>query len=164
MLEHGFSIGGTEWVIIIFVGLILILGTGRLPGAARRIGRAVSEYNKAKSGIEEHVRGVQEEVGQFPKISGPVESEREKLETIARSAGISPDGKSDDRLREAISQKMGQKAGKGQERAGAAGSGEQAPAPSETTPSETTPSSSPSSEASQPAATTQNGATRPDAG
>ena len=31
-----------------FVALILILGTGKLPGAAKKLGKVVGEYNKAK--------------------------------------------------------------------------------------------------------------------
>ena len=109
MQWYGLSVGGTEWVIIIFVALVLILGTGKLPGAARKIGKAVNEYNRAKDGIEEHVKGMQDAADGIPRISGPVESEREKLEMIARSAGISPGGKSDEELRSAISKKIGQK-------------------------------------------------------
>ena len=33
------NIGGTEWIVIIFVALVLILGTGKLPGAAKKIGK-----------------------------------------------------------------------------------------------------------------------------
>ena len=109
MQWYGLSVGGTEWVIIIFVALVLILGTGKLPGAARKIGKAVNEYNRAKDGIEEHVKGMQDAADGIPRISGPVGSEREKLEMIARSAGISPGGKSDEELRSAISKKIGQK-------------------------------------------------------
>lgn len=106
MYEHWLNIGGSEWIIIVFVALVLILGTGKLPSAAKKIGKAVNEYNKAKSGIEEHVKSVQEISDGIPKISGPVESEREKLETIARSIGIRPENKSDKELQNAISKKM----------------------------------------------------------
>lgn len=122
MQWYGLSVGGTEWVIIIFVALVLILGTGKLPGAARKIGMAVNEYNRAKDGIEEHVKGMQDAADGIPRISGPVESEREKLEMIARSAGISPGGRSDEELRSAISKKIGQKEG-GAMRSGGSGSG-----------------------------------------
>jgi len=44
-----------------------------------------------------------------PKISGPVETEREKLEMIAKSIGVKAEGKTDDELRESISAKIGQK-------------------------------------------------------
>ena len=106
MFDYSLNIGGSEWMIIIFVALVLILGTGKLPGAARKMGKVVSEYNKAKNEIQEQMKGVTEET---PKISGPVETEREKLEMIAKSAGVKIDGKTDDELRENIAVKIGQK-------------------------------------------------------
>jgi sec-independent protein translocase protein TatA len=106
MIDYSLNIGGSEWMIIIFVALVLILGTGKLPGAARKMGKVVSEYNKAKNEIQEQMKGVTEET---PKISGPVETEREKLEMIAKSAGVEIDGKTDDELRKNIAVKIGQK-------------------------------------------------------
>jgi len=106
MLEHSLNVGGSEWLIIIFVALVLILGTGRLPGAARKLGKAVNEYNKAKNEIQDQMKEVTEE---SPRISGPVETEREKLEMIARSAGVKVEGKTDEELRKSISDKIGQK-------------------------------------------------------
>ena len=106
MLEHSLNVGGSEWLIIIFVALVLILGTGRLPGAARKLGKAVNEYNKAKNEIQNNMKEITEE---SPRISGPVETEREKLEMIARSAGVKVDGKTDEELRKSISDKIGQK-------------------------------------------------------
>ena len=106
MIENSLNIGGSEWMIIIFVALVLILGTGKLPGAAKKMGKAVNEYNKAKNEIQEQIKDATEE---SPKISGPVESEREKLEMIAKSAGVKTEGKTDDELRESIASKMGQK-------------------------------------------------------
>ena len=106
MHDYLLNVGGSEWIIIIFVALVLILGTGKLPGAAKKLGKAVNEYNKAKNEIQDHMKEVTEE---SPKISGPVETEREKLETIGRSIGVKIEGKTDDELRETISTKIGQK-------------------------------------------------------
>ena len=106
MIESSLNIGGSEWMIIIFVALVLILGTGKLPGAAKKMGRAVNEYNKAKNEIQEQMKEVTDKV---PKISGPVETEREKLEMIAKSAGVEIEGKTDEELRENITSKIGQK-------------------------------------------------------
>jgi len=106
MFEHSLNVGGSEWLIIIFVALVLFLGTGRLPGAARKLGKAVNEYNKAKNEIQNNMKEITEE---SPRISGPVETEREKLETIARSAGVKVEGKTDEELRKSISDKIGQK-------------------------------------------------------
>ena len=106
MIDYSLNVAGSEWIIIIFVALVLILGTGKLPGAARKLGKAVNEYNKAKNEIQDQVKEATEE---SPKISGPVETEREKLEMIAKSIGVKTEGKTDDELREVISGKIGQK-------------------------------------------------------
>lgn len=106
MFDYPLNVGGSEWMIIIFVALVLILGTGKLPGAAKKMGRAVNEYNKAKNEIQNQMKEVTEET---PKISGPVGTEREKLETIAKSIGVKIGEKTDDELRENISTKIGQK-------------------------------------------------------
>jgi len=105
MFDHSLNIAGSEWVIIIFVAIVLILGTGKLPGAAKKLGKAVNEYNKAKNEIQEQMKIGEE---QSPKITGPVGTEREKLETMAKSMGVNVK-KSDDELRKMISEKMGQK-------------------------------------------------------
>ena len=73
MMDYSLNVGGSEWLIIIFVAIVLIFGTGKLPGAARQLGKAVNEYNKAKNEIQNHMKEVTEET---PKISGPVETER----------------------------------------------------------------------------------------
>ena len=106
MLDYSLNVAGSEWIIIIFVALVLILGTGKLPGAARKLGKAVNEYNKAKNDIPDHMKEVTEEA---PKISGPVENERQKLEMIAKSVGVKTEGRSDDELRKIIADKIGQK-------------------------------------------------------
>ena len=46
---------------------------------------------------------------EVPQISGPVETEREKLEMIAKSIGINAENKTDEELQKIISAKMGQK-------------------------------------------------------
>ncbi len=105
MFDYSLNIAGSEWMIIIFVAIVLILGTGKLPGAAKKLGKAVNEYNKAKNEIQDQMKVG---TGEAPKITGPVETEREKLETIAKSVGVNVE-KSDDELRKIISEKMGQK-------------------------------------------------------
>ena len=104
-MDYSLNVAGSEWIIIIFVALVLILGTGKLPSTAKKLGKAVNEYNKAKNEIQDHIK----DVSDAPKISGPVEYERKKLETIAKSIGIKTEGKTDDELRKIISTKIGQK-------------------------------------------------------
>ena len=106
MIGHSLNILGSEWVIIIFVALVLILGTNKLPEAARKLGKAVNEYNRAKNDMQDHMKGV---TNQNVDISGPVETERQKLEMIAKSLGVRVEEKTDDELRKIISNKIGQK-------------------------------------------------------
>ena len=61
MLDYSLNIAGSEWIIIIFVALVLILGTGRLPGAAKKLGKAVNEYNKAKNDVQNHMKDFSQE-------------------------------------------------------------------------------------------------------
>jgi sec-independent protein translocase protein TatA len=106
MLDYSLNILGSEWIIIIFVALILILGTNQLPSAAKKLGKAVNEFNKAKNEVQNQMKGIS---NTDLDISGPLETERQKLETIAKSLGVNVAEKSDDELRKIISEKMGQK-------------------------------------------------------
>lgn len=106
MFDYSLNILGSEWIIIIFVALILILGTNQLPSAAKKLGKAVNEFNKAKNEVQDQMKGIS---NTNLDISGPLETERQKLETIAKSLGINVAEKSDDELRKIISGKMGQK-------------------------------------------------------
>ena len=51
------NIIGGEWVIIIFVALVLILGTNKLPEAAKKMGKVVNELkvNRAKEEIKNNL-------------------------------------------------------------------------------------------------------------
>ena len=106
MFDYSLNIVGSEWIIIIFVALVLILGTNQLPGAAKKLGKAVNEYKKAKDEVQNHMKDV---TNHNLDVSGPVENERQKLEMIAKSLGVKIEGKSDDELRKIISNKIGQK-------------------------------------------------------
>ena len=106
MIEYSLNIVGSEWIIIIFVALILFLGSGHLPGAARKLGKAVSEYNNAKTDVQNQLKEVSND---SVNISGPVENERQKNEIIAKSFGIKPEGKTDDDLKKLVADRMGQK-------------------------------------------------------
>jgi len=108
MIDYSLNIGGSEWIIIVFVALVLILGTNKLPEAAKKIGKAMNEYKKAKDGIQEQMKDYTSE---NLKIDGPVENERKKLEMIGKSLGVDPKGKTDDELRTLISSKIGRPEG-----------------------------------------------------
>ena len=54
------GIGGPELLMIMFV-VLLLFGANRLPDLARGFGRAVREFKKATSGVEQEVRRAMEE-------------------------------------------------------------------------------------------------------
>jgi sec-independent protein translocase protein TatA len=95
---------GSEWIIIIFVVLLVLLGTNRLPEVSRKLGKVVGEYSKAKNEVQKQFK---DSTNFNLDISGPVQNERQKLEAIAKSLGIDFANKSDDDLRELISSEIG---------------------------------------------------------
>jgi len=52
VLEYSLNIMGSEWIIIIFVALVVLLGAKRLPEVARKFGKAAGEYNKTKNEVQ----------------------------------------------------------------------------------------------------------------
>ena len=106
------EIAGTEWVIIILMGLFLLFGSKKLPELTRILGKATGEYEKARDlfrrELEHTTRGanIWDSVPIGPRITSPVISERKKLEEIANTIGIDHVGKTDDELRASISEKM----------------------------------------------------------
>ncbi len=105
MLQHSLNIIGSEWIIIIFIALILLLGTNRFPEIAKKIGKVVGEYNNAKNQIQNEMKDVTKE--NF-EISGPVKDERKKLEIMASHFAVNCENKTDDELRKIIDSKIGQ--------------------------------------------------------
>lgn len=104
MFDYTLNIMGSEWIIIIFVALIVLLGTNRLPEVTKKLGKAVGEYNKTKNDVQNQLKDFS---NSNLDISGPVENERQKLEMIAKSLGINSSNKSDEEIRLEISEKMG---------------------------------------------------------
>jgi len=90
VLDYNLNIIGSEWIIIIFVALVLILGTNKLPEAAKKLGKAVNEYKKAKNDMEYQMKDF---TNHSIEVNGPVQNERQKLEMMVRSFGINPAGK-----------------------------------------------------------------------
>ena len=105
MLQHSLNIIGSEWIIIIFIAVILLLGTNRFPEMAKKIGKVVGEYNNAKNQIQNEMKDVTKE--NF-EISGPVKDERKKLEIMANHFGVDCKSKTDDELKKIIDSKIGQ--------------------------------------------------------
>jgi len=104
VLDYWLNIMGSEWIIIIFVALIVLLGTNRLPEVTKKLGKVVGEYSKAKNDIQKQFKDFS---NSNLNVLGPVQNEREKLDTIAKTIGIDSTNKSDEELRELISGKIG---------------------------------------------------------
>ena len=105
MLEYTLNIIGTEWIIIILIGLILLFGTNHFPDVAKKIGKMVGEYSNAKNQIENEMKGA---TNQNLQVSGPVKDERKKLEMMASKLGINYENKTDVELKKIIEDKIGQ--------------------------------------------------------
>ncbi len=105
MQDLSLNILGSEWIIIAFVAIILLLGTNRLPDLSRKLGKAVGEYNKTKNTVQSEFQHAT--TGYNISVQGPVQTERQKLEMIAKSLGVDFLNKSDDELRNIITSKVG---------------------------------------------------------
>ena len=93
---QAFGVGGLEWVFIIIIVVVLFFGVKKIPEIARSVGRASSEYQKAKIQAKQ-------ELNQMNAKDGVDKStiDREKLESIADTLGIDSTNKNDAELREA---------------------------------------------------------------
>ncbi len=103
------NIGGSEWIILILLFLILVVGSKHLPELGRSLGKAFGEYERAKSSVRREIERLNSSssIGPIIPIDGPVNSEREKLDIVARSLGIDPKGKDDDELKRLIMDRLG---------------------------------------------------------
>ncbi|MGC9131942.1 MAG: Sec-independent protein translocase subunit TatA/TatB [Pyrobaculum sp.] len=89
-------LGGQEWIVILIaIVIILIWGPSKLPSLARGMGEAIREFRKAASGIEEEPRRVEkkEEVDQ-------------KIIELAKSLGISTEGKTREQILDEVNKKL----------------------------------------------------------
>ena len=109
MIEYGLNIIGSEWIIIIFVALILLFCTNKLPEAGKKIGKIVGEYNKAKNNVQKQFKDYAEPNSSDSNLSvnGPVQTERQKLEYMAKSLRINIENKSNSELKQIIEAKFG---------------------------------------------------------
>ena len=109
MIGYSLNIIGSEWMIIIFVALILLFGTNKLPETGKKIGKMVGEYNKAKNNVQKQIKDYAEPNSNSSNLSvnGPVQTERQKLEYMAKSLGINIESKSDLELKQIIEAKFG---------------------------------------------------------
>ena len=106
MLENYLmSIGGSEWIIIGLVVVILLFGSKKLPEFSRTIGKAMGEFEKIRTmSLRQRIDDDSNYLG--PRIVQAVDNERHKLEMLAESLGIDHVNKNDEELRLLILEKI----------------------------------------------------------
>ena len=106
MLEnYVMNVGGSEWLMIGLLIIILLFGSKKLPEFSRTIGKAVGEFEKMRnSTLTQKIDQDSNYLG--PRVAGAVDNERHKLEVIAESLGIDYVNKNDEELRLLISDRI----------------------------------------------------------
>jgi sec-independent protein translocase protein TatA len=94
-------INGLEWVIIILVIVVIFFGAKKIPELARSMGKATSEFQKARI---EAKRTIANESIEREKQQTSVD--REKLESIAETLGVDYSNKNDQDLKNAIDEEL----------------------------------------------------------
>jgi Tat protein translocase TatB subunit len=80
------NLGGGELLVILLIAL-LVLGPDKLPGAARNIGRAMSEFRRMSSGFQAELRdALQEPVSGVPTATSPPEPATHALPAAEQQA------------------------------------------------------------------------------
>lgn len=64
------DIGGSEWVIIILLGLFLLFGSKKLPQVSKGLGRVIGEYQRAKNEIQEEITRASKTINNPIKLDG----------------------------------------------------------------------------------------------
>ena len=105
LANYQMNIGGSEWMIIGLLIVILLFGSKKLPEFSRSIGKAIGEFEKMR---DETLRQKTDQESNYlgPRVAGAVDNERHKLEMIAESLGIDHMNKNDEELRLLIFDKI----------------------------------------------------------
>ena len=105
LANYQMNIGGSEWIIIGLLIVILLFGNKKLPEFSRTIGKAMGEFEKMRnSTLTQKIDQDSNYLG--PRVVGAVDNERHKLEVIAESLGIDYVNKNDEELRLLISDRI----------------------------------------------------------
>jgi sec-independent protein translocase protein TatA len=105
LVNYLMSIGGSEWIIIGLVVVILLFGSKKLPEFSRTIGKAMGEFEKIRTmSVRQGIDDDSNYLG--PRIAQAVDNERHKLEMLAESLGIDHVNKNDEELRLLILEKI----------------------------------------------------------
>jgi sec-independent protein translocase protein TatA len=95
------GIGGAELIIIAIIFVALIFGSKKMPELARSIGKATTEYEKAKIQVKKEIEVIKnQDTNENPNL------DRKKLEDIADILGIDYSDKRDNELKIAIDSEL----------------------------------------------------------
>ena len=95
------GIGGAELIIIAIIFVALIFGSKKMPELARSIGKATTEYEKAKIQVKREIEVIKnQDINENPNL------DRKKLEDIADILGIDYSNKRDNELKIAIDSEL----------------------------------------------------------
>ena len=95
------GIGGAELIIIAIIIVALIFGSKKMPELARSIGKATTEYEKAKFQVKREIEVIKnQDINENPNL------DRKKLEDIADILGIDYSNKRDNELKIAIDSEL----------------------------------------------------------
>ena len=95
------GIGGAELIIIAIIFVALIFGSKKMPELARSIGKATTEYEKAKIQVKREIEVIKnQDINENPNL------DRKKLEDIAEILGIDYSNKRDNELKIAIDSEL----------------------------------------------------------
>ncbi len=92
MIGNVWNLGGGEILVIALIAL-LVLGPDRLPGAGRQIGKALSEFRRMSSGVQDDLRqamdvdGVRETVAQMREALDVPRAMREEVVSAMSAFG-----------------------------------------------------------------------------
>ena len=105
LVNYLMSIGGSEWIIIGLLVVILLFGSKKLPEFSRTIGKAMGEFEKIRTmSLKQRIDDDSNYLG--PRIAQAVDNERHKLEMLAESLEIDHVNKNDEELRLLILEKI----------------------------------------------------------
>ena len=88
-------VNGTEWIVIIAIVAVIIFGAKKIPELARSLGKASSEYQKAKVVAAKELESIK-------GMGLTTSSDSEKIREVATTLGIDHTGKTDSELRALI--------------------------------------------------------------
>ena len=89
---------GPSEMMIIVVAVFFLFGAKKIPDMAKSMGSAMGEFRKAQKQSELNLRNFESEIKNMPQE----EIRETKTQKIAKSLGISVDGKSEDQLLDEI--------------------------------------------------------------